>query len=241
MRLEDLRQWAVDFRPPKPLSLHTSAAEEPQLTNRPTLQGKTIAVARDTAFCFIYTANLDCLRELGAELVFFSPLTDSTLPACDAVWIPGGYPELHASTLAGNTTLRDSLVVHVEAGKAVWAECGGMMVLFDAITTTDSAKHTLWGLLSGEVTMHKRLSALGPQQLKLQSGTLRGHTFHYSTSASLLVPATRTARPDHDPMPDAGEAVFQHGAVRASYFHAWFPSCPEAVVELFTPAQEVLA
>jgi cobyrinic acid a,c-diamide synthase len=226
MSLQDLQQWSVEFE----------AASATR--TRPSLKGKTIAVAKDTAFCFIYTANLDCLQTLGAELVFFSPLADIALPACDAVWIPGGYPELHASTLAANTRLRDSLAAHVQAGKPVWAECGGMMVLFDTITTTDGAQHTLWGLLPGEVTMHKRLSALGPQQLQLQTGTLRGHTFHYSTSASPLVPVSRTARPDHDPMPDAGEAVWQQGSVRASYFHAWFPSCPEAVVELFTPAHE---
>ncbi|BDT72170.1 cobyrinate a,c-diamide synthase [Comamonadaceae bacterium OS-4] len=226
MSLQDLQQWSVEFE----------AASATR--TRPSLKGRTIAVARDTAFCFIYTANLDCLHALGAELVFFSPLADTALPACDAVWIPGGYPELHANTLAANTALRDSLSHHVQAGNPVWAECGGMMVLFDAITTTDGAQHTLWGLLPGEVTMHKRLSALGPQQLQLQTGTLRGHTFHYSTSASPLVPIARTARPDHDPMPDAGEAVWQQGSVRASYFHAWFPSCPEAVVELFTPAHE---
>ncbi len=226
MSLQDLQQWSVEFE----------AASA--IRTRPSLKGTTIAVARDTAFCFIYTANLDCLQALGAELVFFSPLADATLPPCDAVWIPGGYPELHASTLAANTGLRQSLAAHVQAGKPVWAECGGMMVLFDTITTTDGAQHTLWGLLPGDVTMHKRLSALGPQQLKLQTGVLRGHTFHYSTSASPLMPATRTARPDHDPMPDAGEAVWQQGSVRASYFHAWFPSCPKAVVELFTPAHE---
>jgi cobyrinic acid a,c-diamide synthase len=226
MSLQDLQQWSVEFE----------AASA--IRTRPSLKGTTIAVARDTAFCFIYTANLDCLQALGAELVFFSPLADATLPPCDAVWIPGGYPELHASTLAANSGLRQSLAAHVQAGKPVWAECGGMMVLFDTITTTDGAQHTLWGLLPGDVTMHKRLSALGPQQLKLQTGVLRGHTFHYSTSASPLMPATRTARPDHDPMPDAGEAVWQQGSVRASYFHAWFPSCPEAVVELFTSAQK---
>ncbi len=226
MSLQDLQQWSVEFE----------AASA--IRTRPSLKGTTIAVARDTAFCFIYTANLDCLQALGAELVFFSPLADATLPPCDAVWIPGGYPELHASTLAANSGLRQSLAAHVQAGKPVWAECGGMMVLFDTITTTDGAQHTLWGLLPGDVTMHKRLSALGPQQLKLQTGVLRGHTFHYSTSASPLMPVARTARPDHDPMPDAGEAVWQRGSVRASYFHAWFPSCPEAVVELFTPAHE---
>jgi len=202
---------------------------------------KRIAVARDAAFCFIYAANLDTLRALGAELVFFSPLGDGTLPPCDAVWIPGGYPELHAQAIADNISLRESLAAHIAAGKPVWAECGGMMALFDTLVTTDGARHAQWGLLPGEVTMHKRLAALGPQQLQLQSGTLRGHTFHYSTTSTTLHAATRTAKPDHDPLPDAGEAVWQHGAVRASYFHAWFPSCPAAVVELLTATDGVSA
>ncbi len=232
MHLHDLQPWSVTFmRPDQDVGTHLQGEAGP-------LKGKVIAVARDAAFCFIYTANLDCLESLGAKLVFFSPLADTVLPACDAVWMPGGYPELHASTLAANTGLRDSLRAHAQAGKPVWAECGGMMILFEQLVTGDGARHTLWGLLPGVVTMHKRLSALGPQQLRLASGTLRGHTFHYSTSVSPLVPVARTARPDHDPMPDAGEAVWQHGPVRASYFHAWFPSCPDAVVELFTPAQK---
>jgi cobyrinic acid a,c-diamide synthase len=223
MTLADLQRWAVEFAPPQ-------AQEQPV----PSLRGTTIAVARDAAFCFIYAANLDTLRALGAELVFFSPLGDGVLPPCDAVWIPGGYPELHAQTIADNTPLRESLAAHIAAGKPVWAECGGMMALFDTLVTTDGTRHAQWGLLPGEVTMHKRLAALGPQQLKLQNGTLRGHTFHYSTTATMLAAANRTAKPNHDPLPDAGEAVWQHGAVRASYFHAWFPSCPSAVVELFT-------
>ncbi|MFZ3127299.1 MAG: cobyrinate a,c-diamide synthase [Rhodoferax sp.] len=223
----DLQRWAVDF----------AAPDTPDATV-PALRGKTIAVARDAAFCFIYAANLDTLRNLGAELVFFSPLADAALPPCDALWIPGGYPELHAQTIAANTALRDSLAAHIAAGKPVWAECGGMMALFDTLVTADGQRHAQWGLLHGEVTMHKRLAALGPQQLRLSRGTLRGHTFHYSTTQTPLQAARRTARPDSDPLPDDGEAVWQQGAVRASYFHAWFPSCPEAAAELFTAAQE---
>lgn len=228
MTLEDLQRWAVDFTAP-----------EVSAPLAPALQGKTIAVARDTAFCFIYTANLDTLRALGAELVFFSPLADAAVPACDALWIPGGYPELHAQTIAANTALRDSLAAHIAAGKPVWAECGGMMALFDTLATLDGQRHAQWGVLPGEVTMQKLLAGLGPQQLPLTSGTLRGHTFHYSTTATPLLPAARTSRPDTAPAPDAGEAVWQQGAVRGSYFHAWFPSCPEAVVELFTAPVEV--
>jgi cobyrinic acid a,c-diamide synthase len=223
MTLDDLQRWAVNFAVPE-APVHPTQA----------LQGKTIAIARDAAFCFIYAANLDTLRALGAELVFFSPLADTALPVCDALWIPGGYPELHAQTIAANTALRDSLAAHIAAGKPVWAECGGMMALFETLVTVDGQRHAQWGLLPGEVTMHKRLAALGPQQLRLPGGTLRGHTFHYSTTTTPLQARLRTARPDSDPVPDAGEALWQQGAVRASYFHAWFPSCPEAVVDLFT-------
>jgi cobyrinic acid a,c-diamide synthase len=251
MSLDDWQRWAVDFAVPESTSdawegecsapCPPPALRAPPLPTQNTplpmfhaLQGKTIAVARDAAFCFIYAANLDTLRALGAELVFFSPLVDAALPACDAVWIPGGYPELHAQALAANTRLRDSLAAHVAAGKPVWAECGGMMVLFDTLDQTDGGRVSMWGLLPGGVTMHKRLAALGPQQLRLESGTLRGHTFHFSTTSTPLQPLTRTAPPHNEPTANAGEALWQHRAVRASYFHAWFPSCPEAVVELFT-------
>ncbi|MCM2295215.1 cobyrinate a,c-diamide synthase [Rhodoferax sp.] len=224
MTLDDWQRWRVDF-----------TAAPPVQRIQPLLQGQTIAVARDAAFCFIYAANLDCLRDLGADVVFFSPLNDSALPPCDAVWLPGGYPELHAAQLAANTALRDSLAAHVAQHKPVWAECGGMMTLFDTLVTSGCESYPLWGLLPGVVTMHKRLAALGPQQLALASGTLRGHTFHYSTTETTLHNVVRTARPDTDPLPDAGEPLWQHGSVRASYFHAWFDSCPDAVVELFSP------
>jgi cobyrinic acid a,c-diamide synthase len=251
MSLDDLQRWSVDFSAvetsPEPgeterfASCPPTALRSPPLPTQnalspraPTLRGSTIAVARDAAFCFIYAANIDTLHALGAELVFFSPLVDSALPVCDAVWIPGGYPELHAQTIASNTELRDSLAAHIAAGKPIWAECGGMMALFDTLVTVDGQQHPQWGLLRGVVTMQKRLAGLGPQQLRLSQGTLRGHTFHYSTTDTPLQATLRTSRPDSDPLPDAGEAVWVQGAVRASYFHVWFPSCPEAVVQLFT-------
>lgn len=254
MTLEDWQRWAVEFAAPQAapqgLGAACSAPCPPPASQAPplpaqntqppslaTLHGRTIAVARDAAFCFIYAANLDCLRALGAELVFFSPLADPVLPACDAVWIPGGYPELHAEAIAANTALRDSLARHIADGKPLWAECGGMMALFDTLVTADGQRHVQWGLLPGEVTLHKRLAGLGPQQLNLASGTLRGHTFHYSTTQTPLQAVARTARPNEAPQPDAGEALWQQGALRASYFHAWFPSCPAAVVELFGASQ----
>ncbi|CAN7389461.1 cobyrinate a,c-diamide synthase [Variovorax paradoxus] len=208
-----------------------AAAAEPPARIDPLLQGRTIAVARDAAFAFIYPANLDVLAALGARVVFFSPLAGDALPACDALWLPGGYPELHAKALSASDSLRASLAAHAAAGKPVWAECGGMMSLFEQLETADGASHALWGLLPGRVAMHKRLSGLGPQQLTLGAHTLRGHTFHYSSCETPLVPAAFTGRPGADAR--AGEAFYVHGPVRASYFHAWFASSPEATARLF--------
>ena len=216
-----LTRWSVSFEPPVEIPAQA-----------PLLAGRTIAIARDAAFCFVYPANLDVLRSLGAELAFFSPLADDALPPCDAVWLPGGYPELHAPTLAASTICRASLIAHVNTGQALWAECGGMMLLFEELLTLEGETHAMWGLLPGSVTMQKRLTALGPQRLTLPAGALRGHTFHYSRCVSTLEPVCRT-EPARAGASGAGEAVFRSGSVQASYFHAWFASNPEATASLF--------
>jgi len=226
MTAAELRCWNVEFEAP-------TASDDDAAALTPLLQGKTVAIARDAAFCFIYPANLDCLRSLGAQLEFFSPLEDAQLPRCDAVWLPGGYPELHASRLAANHGLRDSLRRHVDLGRPVWAECGGMMALFEQLRTADGQDHALWGLLPGRVTMQPRLAALGPQQLVLHGRVLRGHTFHYSTCETSLSASARTSPPGTSETAGRGEALFERGSLRASYFHAWFPSSPQAVAGLF--------
>ncbi|MGV8805720.1 MAG: cobyrinate a,c-diamide synthase [Polaromonas sp.] len=223
MDVDALQAWAVDFEAgPVPAGFPFKA-----------LQDQTIAVARDAAFCFIYAANVDCLQAMGAKLVYFSPLADESLPKCDALWLPGGYPELHAQALGGNTALKASLAAHAQAGKPVWAECGGMMALFEEIIDTEGASHAMWGVLPGRVTMQKRLAALGPQQLALAGGTLRGHTFHYSTCATDLPAAARTQAAPGRTLRGEGEALYALGAIQASYFHAWFASSPDAAASLF--------
>jgi cobyrinic acid a,c-diamide synthase len=197
------------------------------------LAGRTVAVARDAAFSFIYPANLDCLRALGARLVFFSPLAREPLPPCDAVWLPGGYPELHARALSTRHQLRDALAAHVAQGKPVWAECGGMMTLFERLVTIDGVAHPMWALLPGAVTMQPSLAAVGPQQLALPQGVLRGHTFHFSRCETPLAGTQRTFAPGQTPADAAGEPLLRRGSIAASYFHAWFPSCPAAVAGLF--------
>jgi cobyrinic acid a,c-diamide synthase len=201
------------------------------------LAGRRLAVARDAAFCFIYPGNLDCLHALGAELVYFSPLADRAVPDCDALWLPGGYPELHGPALAGNGAMRQSLQAHVAAGRPLWAECGGMMALFDSVVNRDGEAHAGFGLLPGRVLMQKRLVALGPQHWAPVAGgaMLRGHTFHHSRCETTLPPVGHSVRPGLSPHGAEGEAVYALGSVRAGYFHAWFASAPEAAAALFMP------
>ncbi|PHM18963.1 MAG: cobyrinic acid a,c-diamide synthase [Curvibacter sp. PD_MW3] len=222
MGTAELQRWAVSF-----------PAADAVLRSQPLL-GKTVAVAQDAAFCFIYAANIECLQALGATVTYFSPLADRALPPCDAVWLPGGYPELHAQRLSANHALRDSLRAHVAQNKPVWAECGGMMVLFDELVDKEGQGHAMWGLLPGKVTMQKRLAGLGSQQLLIDGEQLRGHTFHYSTSDTPLPPLARTSRPEGNATAQDGEAVYVQGPVGASYFHAWFPSSPALVARLFS-------
>lgn len=201
----------------------------------PLLKGKTIAIARDAAFCFLYPANLELLESLGTQLTFFSPLAGDALPACDALWLPGGYPELHAATLAQRHDLFAQLHDHVNANKPLLAECGGMMVLFDTLADKESNIHPMAALLPGQVAMQPRLTALGGQETDLPEGTLRGHTFHYSKTETALTPLTHARRQRALAGKTQGEAIYRRARLTASYVHFYFPSNPAATAALFLP------
>jgi cobyrinic acid a,c-diamide synthase len=197
----------------------------------PLLSGRTIAVARDAAFAFLYPANLDLLRELGAQLRFFSPLAGDSVPDCDAVWLPGGYPELHTEALAARRDLWAALRADVATGKPVLAECGGMMALFDALVGQDGRRFELAGLLPGATVMQARLAAIGLQFADLPEGRLSGHTFHYSRCETPMAPLLRATTPDGR----QGEAIYRQARMTASYVHFYFPSNPAAAAALFLP------
>lgn len=220
-----LRKWQVRFSAPAVVG-----------TVARLIEGRTIAVARDAAFCFLYEANIVALKELGAAVVFTSPLVDNCLPECDALWLPGGYPELYAKTLSKNTSFRDSVRQHVSSNKPVWAECGGMMCLFDSIETGDKTSYRMWGVFTGKVIMQKNLVALGPHEMPLAAGILRGHTYHHSRCETPLVPAGFTRR-GSGTGEAKGEAFFVVGNTRGSYFHAYFKSNLAATAQLFKSGQ----
>lgn len=203
--------------------------QAPALSGRP-LASCRIAIARDAAFCFLYPANLALLQVLGADCRFFSPLAGDALPECDAVWLPGGYPELHAATLAAQASLRSSLQAHHGAGKPLLAECGGMMVLFNRLVDAHGQVHAMWGLLPGSTRLLPHLAGLGLQSAVLPEGECRGHSFHHSACETPLQPIARAFNPNGG---STAEAVYRIGRTTASYLHLYFPSNPAAVARLF--------
>lgn len=198
----------------------------------PWLRGRRIAIARDAAFCFLYPANLDLLREAGAELAFFSPLAGDALPECDAAWLPGGYPELHLGVLSRRTDLHAALRAHVAANKPLLAECGGLLSVLDELADAQGHAAPMAGLLRGRAAMQTRLVALGLQEVALPEGALRGHTFHHARAVVEATPIATAANPNGAP---SREAVYRERRLTASFMHVYFPSNPEAALRLFLP------
>jgi cobyrinic acid a,c-diamide synthase len=147
-----------------------------------------VAVASGRAFCFTYPATRERLRE-RAEVVTFAPADGDDLPPCDGVYLPGGYPELHAEALAASPAL-DSLAARAADGLPVFGECGGFMALAETLTTADGETHEMAGVLPADVSMHDRYRALDHVELRATrdgptaaaGDRLRGHEFHYSSA-----------------------------------------------------------
>lgn len=148
-----------------------------------------IALASDRAFCFYYADNIDLLRQAGAEIVPFSPLTDRHIPeSVDGVYIGGGYPELYAGPLSGNRAMRASIAAFAASGGAVYAECGGLMYLCRQMTDLDRNTFEMAGVFPFETTMTTGRARLGYREIVLNEDCLlgargqrmRGHEFHYS-------------------------------------------------------------
>ena len=150
---------------------------------RTTPPAQRIAVARDQAFAFCYPHLLDDWRAAGAEITFFSPLADDPVPDTDFIYLPGGYPELHAGRLAGNGQFMGSLR---NSQATIYGECGGYMTLGDALTDADGVTHQMAGLLRLETSFATRKLHLGYRRLIADrgplAGTWAGHEFHYATT-----------------------------------------------------------
>jgi cobyrinic acid a,c-diamide synthase len=185
--------WAAAAPLPRVAAPRAGAAAPPRAT---------IGVARDAAFQFYYADNLDRLREAGAAIVFWSPLADADVPDVDGLYIGGGYPEVHARALADNVTLRKAVRRFAEAGRPIYAECGGLMFLADSLVDADGVAHPMAGVLPSRVSMRPPRMSLGYCEVTLTAAaplgepgtTARGQEFHFSTL---------------DPVPDSIPRVYE--------------------------------
>ena len=196
-----------------------------------------IGVARDAAFCFCYADNLERLERAGAELVFFSPLSDPLPADLAGLYLPGGYPELHVASLAANGTLLRGLRQAAGHGLPIYAECGGLLYLSQGLATVEAQHaaplHHLVGIFPTNARMLPKRKALGYREVTLvadtplgPTGTLaRGHEFHYS---ELELPAAipRAYRLTDRTGAPCGTEGFLSGSVLGSYVHLHFASNP---------------
>jgi cobyrinic acid a,c-diamide synthase len=200
-----------------------------------------IGIAQDEAFHFYYLDNLRRLEALGATLVSFSPLHDARLPDVDGLYLGGGYPEVHAAQLSANSSMRADVLAFARRGGPIYAECGGLMFLTQAIRTLDGARHEMVGLLPTEACMRDKLQALGYVEVETQVPSLlgakgtrfRGHQFRYSE----LVPAPpppleRVYALRRRRGAEATSEGYRQNNVLASYVHAHWASNPNAAQAL---------
>ncbi|MEW6682525.1 MAG: cobyrinate a,c-diamide synthase [Nitrospirota bacterium] len=237
-RLASLAWEWLDLRAVAALAERTPPLDVPEPPAAHPRRRRRIGVARDEAFSFYYPDNLDLLEAVGAELVFFSPLGDETLPPrLDGIYLGGGYPELHAARLAAGEPMRTAIARFGQEGGSIYAECGGMMYLSRSLHTLDGARHPMVGLLPGEVRMLARRKALGYREVEalddlphLPKGErARGHEFHYSEWVAEPTPADEVTRP-YALISRTGEHIGVEGVrwrnVIASYVHLHFASNP---------------
>lgn len=189
--------------------------------------GRRIALAADAAFSFVYPHVLAGWRRAGAKIVPFSPLADEAPPeTCDACWLPGGYPELHAATLAAARTFRDGLRRFAQT-RPVHGECGGYMALGRVLEDAEGRRHEMAGLLELQTSFARRRMNLGYREARLRAdspigaagATVRGHEFHY---AAILerggdAPLADLADAQGRPIGPAGSC---RGRVTGTFFHA---------------------
>ena len=191
-----------------------------------------IALANDKAFCFYYEDNLEILREAGAEIIQFSPLSDEHVPDADVLYIGGGYPEMHAHALSENESMLGSIRSWVNDDKPVYAECGGMMYLSKGIYDFDNRFHGMVDVMPFETKMERSRLHLGYREIILKrdcilgkkGDRLRGQEFHYSQRMNVIPDAS--LKTCYTLMPGNTEEGYCVKGVLASYVHVHFCSRP---------------
>lgn len=231
-RFERGVEWIGDqeiLKLPEPVAF-TPAPVSQQLKCPPLLEGTRIGIARDAAFSFIYDANVRLLEQLGARCEYFSPLNDTRLPEVDALWLPGGYPELYAKQLSDNRSILKEIKNFHGSEKPILAECGGFLYCLQTLTNLEDECYPMVGILAGDGAMRGKRGCQGMQTACLPEGEVRAHAHHRSRASDTPEPLAYGRRQRH---PAPGEAIFRERRLTASYLHLFFASNPVAIAELF--------
>ena len=214
-------------------ALSASAAPVKNLQSTTPKFSKRIAVAQDEAFHFYYVANLEWLREQGAEVITFSPLHDSQVPKnVDALILGGGFPEVFAEKISANKSMLSSIKKTVKSGIPTYAECGGLMVLAEVLKLKSGQSLAMAGVVPGMVEMTKRLQYFGYCKIDLpKSGEVRGHEFHYSrwteeSTHANLWDVTRYSTGN------SRREGYRTANLHASYVHLYFPQAAPLIREV---------
>ena len=213
------------------------AEQAPEITAEPSLwqggrRNVRLALAQDEAFCFIYEDNRELLREMGAELIPFSPLRDAGLPeGADGLILPGGYPELFAGELSENVSMREAVRAAAEAGMPLLAECGGFLYLHRELADSEGTYHPMAGVIDAAASRRERMDRFGYASFTARSDTvigpagtcIRGHEYHYYESS-------RCGEAFLAQKPAGGrqwKCLHADGALLAGFPHLYYPSAPE--------------
>ncbi|MCU0526435.1 MAG: cobyrinate a,c-diamide synthase [Elainella sp. Prado103] len=236
-RLASLGEQAFDWdqllpllkQPPQPSAVTPTPGFSFALQTKP-----RIAVAFDRAFSFYYADNLDCLSQLGAELVFWSPMADADLPPeVSGLYFGGGFPEVFAAELAENQAARQAVRSAIQQGIPTYGECGGLMYLSESVIDFDGRSYPMVGVLPTQAEMGKRLT-LGYRQATTQQdsvllpagATVWGHEFHRSRLVQAPHPALYHLQGYETPIAPDQEG-WQQGSVQASYVHLHWGATPQ--------------
>ena len=214
-------------------ALSTLAAQVKKLQSTTPKFSKRIAVVQDEAFHFYYVANLEWLREQGAEVITFSPLHDSQVPKnVDALILGGGFPEVFAEKISANKSMLSSIKKTVESGIPTYAECGGFMVLAEVLKLKSGQSLAMAGVVPGMVEMTKRLQYFGYCKIDLpKSGEVRGHEFHYSRWTEESTHANLWDVTRHSTGNSRREG-YRTANLHASYVHLYFPQAASLISEI---------
>ncbi len=217
----DIVEDAIDIE--QLMALMTASDTDGASNQRLAPPAQSIAIARDRAFSFAYPHLLADWKAMGAEISFFSPLNDEAPENADLVFLPGGYPELHAGKLAQAANFKQAM----RACSAVYGECGGYMTMGEGLIDAQGHRHEMLGLLQLETSFAKRKLHLGYRRLTpntLWSGPLSGHEFHYATTLK------SEGRPLFSACDAAGEQLPDMGLINGSHSGSF-----AHIIDRFTP------